>query len=80
MKRCVETAVILVMSAVLTATALMMMQPYGLAGVALAFTIAGVYIALMVLIVTVKCCSWDSNAQPDVERQVRNRTLCSRRS
>lgn len=69
MKRCVETAVILVMSAVLTATALMMMQPYGLAGVALAFTIAGVYIALMVLIVTVKCCSWDSNAQPDVERQ-----------
>lgn len=57
------------MSAVLTATALMMMQPYGMAGVALAFTLAGVYIALMVLIVTVKCCSRDSNAQPDIERQ-----------
>ncbi|XP_047495107.1 kinesin-like protein KIF21B [Penaeus chinensis] len=69
MKRCVETAVILVMSAVLTATALLMMQPYGMAGVALAFTLAGVYIALMVLLVTVKFCTRDSNAHPDVERQ-----------
>ncbi|XP_042892081.1 wiskott-Aldrich syndrome protein homolog 1-like [Penaeus japonicus] len=72
MKRCVETAVILVMSAVLTATALMMMQPYGMAGVALAFTIAGVYIALMVLIVTVKCCSRDNARNADVERQASN--------
>ena len=56
-RRCLETAAISVMSVVLMVIALTLMRPYGMMGVATALTIAGVYMALMVMIVTARCCS-----------------------
>jgi len=73
MRKCVETVVIVVMSVVLMAVALTLMRPYGMAGVATAFTIAGVYMALMVLIVTARCCARrDHVTIHDPEEQVVN--------